>query len=225
MSDSTANSTASDIGGSDLSNLYSVINRDSVYGLNLSVPEDAKAIIKPWDQREDTSQFIDSGVDDQVIIHIPFSQNVRIRSMILKIGGQSFARVNLCSMDIVSAGRGESTPRRLRIYANHPTIVDFAEAEETKPQLELSLLEGEVSATEYPLRVAAFASINTLSLFFSHAVGDEVSRVYYVGFKGDTTSPRKDGTQKLEIPAANAPDASLVDRVSEKSGSQQTTAR
>ncbi|KAJ8693589.1 hypothetical protein PTI98_008570 [Pleurotus ostreatus] len=207
MSDSTANSTASDIGGSDLSNLYSVINRDSVYGLNLSVPEDAKAIIKPWDQREDTSQFIDSGVDDQVIIHIPFSQNVRIRSMILKIG------------------RGESTPRRLRIYANHPTIVDFAEAEETKPQLELSLLEGEVSATEYPLRVAAFASINTLSLFFSHAVGDEVSRVYYVGFKGDTTSPRKDGTQKLEIPAANAPDASLVDRVSEKSGSQQTTAR
>ncbi|KAG9221695.1 hypothetical protein CCMSSC00406_0005608 [Pleurotus cornucopiae] len=224
MSDSTINSTAADIGGSDLSNLYSVINRDSVYGLNLSVPEDAKAIIKPWDQREDTSQFIDSGVDDQVIIHIPFSQNVRIRSMILKIG------------------RGESTPRRLRIYANHPTIVDFADAEETKPQLELSLLEGEVSATEYPLRVAAFASINTLSLFFvssrltslrkylivrleSHAVGDEVSRVYYVGFKGDTTSPRKDGTQKLEIPAANAADASLVDRVSEKSGSQQTTAR
>ncbi|KAF9495018.1 DUF1000-domain-containing protein [Pleurotus eryngii] len=207
MSDSTANSTAADIGGLDLSNLYSVINRDSVHGLNLSVPEDAKAIIKPWDQREDTSQFIDSGVDDQVIIHIPFSQNVRIRSMILKIG------------------RGESTPRRLRIYANHPTIVDFADAEETKPQLELSLLEGEVSATEYPLRVAAFASINTLSLFFSHAVGDEVSRVYYVGFKGDTTSPRKDGTQKLEIPAANAADASLVDRVSEKAGSQQTTAR
>ncbi|KAF4564719.1 hypothetical protein EYR40_010891 [Pleurotus pulmonarius] len=207
MSDSTANSTAADIGGSDLSNLYSVIDRDSVYGLNLSVPEDAKAIIKPWDQREDTSQFIDSGVDDQVIIHIPFSQNVRIRSMILKLG------------------RGESTPRRLRIYANYPTIIDFADAEETKPQLELSLLEGEVSATEYPLRVAAFASINTLSLFFSHAMGDEVSRVYYIGFKGDTTSPRKDGTQKLEIPAANAADASLVDRVSEKAGSQQTTAR
>ncbi|KAF4583436.1 hypothetical protein EYR38_002187 [Pleurotus pulmonarius] len=207
MSDSTANSTAADIGGSDLSNLYSVIDRDSVYGLNLSVPEDAKAIIKPWDQREDTSQFIDSGVDDQVIIHIPFSQNVRIRSMILKLG------------------RGESTPRRLRIYANYPTIIDFADAEETKPQLELSLLEGEVSATEYPLRVAAFASITTLSLFFSHAMGDEVSRVYYIGFKGDTTSPRKDGTQKLEIPAANAADASLVDRVSEKAGSQQTTAR
>jgi hypothetical protein len=38
----------------------------SVYGLNLAVPEDAKAIIKPWDQREDTTKFADSNVDDQV---------------------------------------------------------------------------------------------------------------------------------------------------------------
>ena len=38
----------------------------SVHGLNLAVPEDAKAIIKPWDERDDTSKFADSGVDDQV---------------------------------------------------------------------------------------------------------------------------------------------------------------
>jgi PITH domain len=75
-----------------------------VYGLNLSVPEDAKAIIKPWDERDDTTKFVDSGVDDQVrlsllfypsgsyfvvnklIIHIPFTQNVRIKSLILKLG-------------------------------------------------------------------------------------------------------------------------------------------
>jgi len=39
-----------------------------VYGLNLSVPEDAKAIIKPWDEREQTDKFAESGVDDQVRI-------------------------------------------------------------------------------------------------------------------------------------------------------------
>lgn len=38
----------------------------SVHGLNLAVPEDAKAIIKPWNERDDTSKFADSGVDDQV---------------------------------------------------------------------------------------------------------------------------------------------------------------
>jgi PITH domain len=40
----------------------------SVHGLNLTVPEDAKAIIKSWDEREDTSKYADSNVDDQVIV-------------------------------------------------------------------------------------------------------------------------------------------------------------
>ena len=52
-----------------------------------------------------------------------------------------------------------------------------------------------------------------------------MSRIYYVGFKGDTRSPRKEGGSKLEVPAANAADAPLVDRVSEKNKSRQSTAR
>lgn len=39
-----------------------------VHGLNLSVPEDARSIIKPWDQREDDDRYAESGVDDQVWI-------------------------------------------------------------------------------------------------------------------------------------------------------------
>lgn len=75
-----------------------------MHGLNLAVPEKAKELIKPWSNREDTTQFADSCVDDQVrmdhaepggdimrpclqmIIHVPFSQNVRIKSVILKLG-------------------------------------------------------------------------------------------------------------------------------------------
>lgn len=67
---------------------------------------------------------------------------------------------------VYSTGRGEVAPRRLRIYANHPHIVDFSAAEDMKPALNISLLEGEAGVSEYPLRVASFASINTLSLFF-----------------------------------------------------------
>lgn len=63
-------------------------------------------------------------------------------------------------------GRGELAPRHLRIYANHNTIVDFSDAEDTKPQLDIPLLEGETGVIEYPLRVAAFASVHSLSLFF-----------------------------------------------------------
>ncbi|SJL11344.1 uncharacterized protein ARMOST_14747 [Armillaria ostoyae] len=201
------NSIAATLNGLELSNLYGVIDKENVHGLNLTVPEDAKAVIKPWDQREDNEKYAESGVDDQIIIHVPFSQNVKIKSVLLKLG------------------RGESTPRHLRIYANHPTIVDFADAENTKPQVNISLLEGETGVTEYPLRVAAFTSITSLSLFFSESVGEEMSRIYYIGFKGELRSPQKDANTKLDIPAANAADAPLFDRLSEKAGGQQTTAR
>lgn len=195
------------IAGSDANSLYGVIDKDNVHGLNLTVPEDAKTVIKAWDEREDTSKYADSNVDDQVVIHVPFSQNVRLKSVLLKLG------------------RGESAPRHLRIYANHTHIVDFADAEQTKPQLNISLLEGAVEVSEYPLRSAAFANIHTLSLFFSEAVGGEMTRIYYIGFKGDTRTPRKDTSTKLEVPAANAADALLFDRLTQKSGGQQTTAR
>ena len=63
-------------------------------------------------------------------------------------------------------GRGELTPRHLRIYANRPNIVDFAEAESLMPQLDISLLEGQTTVTEYPLRAASFANVHSLSLHF-----------------------------------------------------------
>lgn len=37
-----------------------------MHGLNLTVPEDAQAVIKPWDERNDTTKSAESGVDDQV---------------------------------------------------------------------------------------------------------------------------------------------------------------
>ncbi|EGN92874.1 hypothetical protein SERLA73DRAFT_116725 [Serpula lacrymans var. lacrymans S7.3] len=209
MSDSDygSNSVAPDLAGGDAGNIFGLINRDNVHGLNLVVPEDAKEIIKPWNERDDTMKFADSGVDDQMIIHVPFTQSVRLKSIIVKLG------------------RGEVTPRHLRLYANYPNIVDFADAEVTKPQLDISLLEGETGVVEYPLRVAAFANISSLSLYFSDSVGGDSSRIYYLGFKGETRSDRRDASSKLEIPAANAADAPIVDRLSEKAAGQQTTAR
>ncbi|CAK5262128.1 unnamed protein product, partial [Mycena citricolor] len=201
------NSVASGLNGSEGSNLYGFIDKDKVHGLNLAVPEDAKAIIKPWDERESNDKFADSGVDDQMILHIPFSQLVRLKSILLKLG------------------RGETTPRNLRIYANYPNIIDFADAENTRPHLDMNLLEGETAVVEYPLRVAAFANVSTLTLFFGDSVGGDVSRIYYLGFKGDSRSTQRELTSKLEIPAANAADAPLVDKVSERTAATQTTAR
>ncbi|KAL9710421.1 hypothetical protein Ac2012v2_006722 [Leucoagaricus gongylophorus] len=201
------NSLAASLAGSDATVLYSVIDRNNVHGLNLAVPEYAKDLIKPWNEREGTEKYADSSVDDQMIIHIPFTENVRLRSVLLKIG------------------RGNLAPRHLRIYANHNTIVDFADAESTNPQLDISLLEGETGVTEYPLRVAAFSSVHSVSLFFNESVGEDTSRLYYIGFKGDIRSTKHAASSLLDVPTPNTGDAKLVDRLSEKTAGQQTTAR
>lgn len=46
-----------------------------MHGLNLTVPEDAKETIKPWDERETTEKFAESNVDDQV------RQNIRLNPL------------------------------------------------------------------------------------------------------------------------------------------------
>ncbi|KAF5334631.1 hypothetical protein D9611_011970 [Ephemerocybe angulata] len=206
MADEASNSLAASLEGTDLSNLYSVIDKHNVHGLNLVVPEDAKAIIKPWAERDDTENYAESNVDDQLIIHIPFHERVRIRSILLKLG------------------RGESTPRHLRIYANYPNIIDFADAEQTKAQLGISLLEGETGVVEYPLRSAAFASVHSLSLFFNEAVGEEQSRIYYLGFRGDMRSTKKEVASELTVPAPHANDAPISSKAANRAA-QQPTAR
>ncbi|KAL4244269.1 PITHD1 family protein [Abortiporus biennis] len=206
-SDHLTNSNSSELEGTDLANLYGSVDKMNVHGLNLTVPEDAQALIKPWDEREDTTKFAESGVDDQIIIHVPFIQNVRVKSILLKLG------------------RGDVQPTHLRIYANHTHIVDFSEADDFTPNLNITLSEGEVGVVEYPLRAAAFTNVFSLSLFFSDSPGSDSIRLYYIGFRGDARTHKKEGNQKLNIPASNAPDARIIDRLQEKSAGQQTTAR
>lgn len=63
-------------------------------------------------------------------------------------------------------GRGDLAPRHVKLYSNHPNIVDFSDAETLRPHLDFALLEGEIGVVEYPLRVAAFTSVHSLSLLF-----------------------------------------------------------
>ncbi|VDB88736.1 unnamed protein product [Peniophora sp. CBMAI 1063] len=207
MADSDEHSNAAQLTGGGDDNMFSAIDRDNVHALNITVPEDAKETIKPWDERESTDKYADSNVDDQMIIHVPFVQNVRLRTLLVK------------------TGRGETTPRRLRIFANNANIIDFDAADDARPSVDIALQEGQTGVVEYPLRAATFANIHSLSLFFSNSVGEDVSRVYFIGFKGDIRAPRKEATDKLPIPAANAADAPLVDKVGEKRGAAQSVAK
>ncbi|KAG1748275.1 galactose-binding domain-like protein [Suillus paluster] len=178
-------------------NLYPLIDRENVHGLNLVIPQLAKAIIKPWSEHEDTTIYAESDADDHMFIYVSFAQNVRVKSILLKLG------------------RGNATPRQLRVYANYPNIIGISDAENTKPNFCISLIDpGEThEVVEYPVKARAFTNVHSLSLHFRESVG--ISRIYYLGFKGDVQISRKEGANKpdSEVPFANAADASITDRL------------
>lgn len=58
----------------------------------------------------------------------------------------------------------------------------------------------------------------------NEAVGDEQSRIYYIGFRGDMRSTKQSQTSELEVPAPHTSDASLVDKAANRAA-QQPTAR
>lgn len=56
---------------SDETNLYKQIDKEHIFGLNLSSPDQGPICIKPWDKRDDIGTWTESGVDDQVSF-VPF---------------------------------------------------------------------------------------------------------------------------------------------------------
>ena len=71
----------------------------------------------------------------------------------------------LLSVYAFRVGTGDVRPTFLRLYANHPNIVDFSDADTFKPQFSMVLPE-DAGIVEVPLRAAAFSSVNSLSVHF-----------------------------------------------------------
>lgn len=147
----------------DETNLYAQIDRDKVFGLNLSDPAIASNCIKPWDKRTDLTNYTESGVDDQFIITIPFIAPVRIKSI------------------LVNVGRGDFAPQRLRAFVNRPNGIDFEDLEQSasgdargavgpassgKPQADFTLQEDSIGVNEYPVSISRFQNTNSVSLVF-----------------------------------------------------------
>ena len=88
----------------------------------------------------------------------------------------------------------------------------------------MPLLEGEAGVVEYPMKVATFANVIALTLFFTETSGGETNRIYFLGFKGDARDIQKDVSDRLDIRAANASDAP-IDRLAEKAAGAQNLIR
>ncbi|KAF9194784.1 hypothetical protein BGZ50_005824 [Haplosporangium sp. Z 11] len=122
----------------------------------------------------DDTKMVESDADEQLILRIPFTGLVKLKSISLR------------------AEPGETAPRKMKAFVNRDDL-DFDNAESTVPTQEWDLVEdsyGQVA--EYNTRVAKFTSIRNLTLYFSENFGGDTTKISFIGLKGEFSVLKKD---------------------------------
>ena len=105
-------------------------------------------------------QFCESDADEQLIVRIPFTGSVKLRSILLK------------------TEPGQASPRTMRMFANQR--LDFDDAENAKPTLEIELVQPSDTSSrepvEYAVRAAKFPAVRVLTLYFPDNYGANSTR-------------------------------------------------
>ncbi len=119
--------------------LYEKVDTLRLICLNEKRQDSLKDVLRPWDQRLDTSlPTLDSDADEQLLMCIPFTNPVKIKAICVIGGGD------------------EENPARMSAYVNNE-VMDFSTAETTKPiqtwELTRRNNEGKI---EYPTRFTKF---------------------------------------------------------------------
>ncbi|KRZ52173.1 putative cyclin-like protein [Trichinella nativa] len=144
---------------------------ESLTCLNERVDGSAKTVFKPWSERLNKKNYVESDVDEELLFKIPFTGNVKLKSI------------------VVIGGDGGQRPNRIRLYKNRPSM-DFDDVNLT-PDQEFDLSEDPDGSVEYPLRVAKFSGVEHLIIHFPSNVGAKTTVVYYIGLRGEFSEKQR----------------------------------
>ncbi|KAJ1988114.1 hypothetical protein GGI25_001656 [Coemansia spiralis] len=147
--------------------LFGKVNTDETWCLNESVPEAIKTVFKPWHQRLDTTRYVESDADAELLVFVPFTGMVKLKSIFVW-------------------GRGESAPSEVRVFANRDDL-DFDSVGDARPTQEWALVDQAREPVEYPVRAAKFGAVRSLLLHFPASFGADQTAVYFLAFRGEWT--------------------------------------
>ncbi|EER37636.1 DUF1000 domain-containing protein [Histoplasma capsulatum H143] len=193
---------SSDITPALQSNLYQQIDFDGIVTLNEAQSKSGAAIVKKtWAQRLDELPELESDVDEQLLMYIPFTGQTKLHSLLL------------------FSAPTASAPKTVKLFRNRPDL-DFSTAADLAPTQTLSVpqtLTGPTSdVLEIPLNRAQFNTTTSITLFFEENWSqgeEEVTRVSYVGFKGQHMALNREPVTFLYEAAANPRDHAVIQGV------------
>ncbi|KAI9711070.1 MAG: hypothetical protein M1812_007264 [Candelaria pacifica] len=170
--------------------LYQQIDFDGITTLNESAPHFGRAIVKKtWAERHDSSPELESDADEQLLMYIPFTGSVKLHSV------------------LVRTTPSPTAPQTLKVFANRDDL-DFSAASSEQPTQTVHVSQTS-EVQEIPLKRALFGGTQSLTLFFedNHSHGEEeVTRISYLGFKGEFMRLNREPVNVLYEAAANPSD-------------------
>jgi hypothetical protein len=155
-------------------NLYSMLDPTTT-ALNVTKPEDAVGIFKPFARRLEEKPEIISDADGEVIIVARFTSPVHVRKI------------------MVIGGRGqEHHPRVLRCYVNQEDT-DFTSIGGLNHAQEFQLPVNEEGVAEFKTALHPFTNLTSLAFYFSSNHGDsDTTVIKYIGMQGEHTHYRRE---------------------------------
>ncbi|KAK3599872.1 hypothetical protein CHS0354_022444 [Potamilus streckersoni] len=145
--------------------LYLKIDTQKVKCLNEAKEGSGKDVFKPWDERMDKEKFVESDVDEELLLYIPFTGSVKLKGVIL-IGGEE-----------------DTHPSKMRLFKNRPCMTFDDTGCEADQEFELH--PDPSGMLEYATKAARFNHVENLSIHFPSNFGAENTKIYYIGLKGD----------------------------------------
>ncbi|KAL9641017.1 MAG: hypothetical protein Q9204_000420 [Flavoplaca sp. TL-2023a] len=174
--------------------IWKQIDFESIRTLNEREPDQgAKILEKTWPQRLDPEPILESDSDEQILMFVPFTGVLKLHSVLIRSSDDS------------------SAPKTLKLYLNRDDL-DFSTASDLQPKQTLELSQTS-EIQDLPVKRTSFGNTYSLTLFFEDNFGNEITRISWIGFKGEFMNLNREPVEVLYEKAANPKDHTLIQGV------------
>ena len=158
-----------------------------------------RLVFKPWERRLDKTECVESDADEELLINIPFTGDVKLKGLIV-IGGEDDTHPDKVKDHDDEFNIDMMATHQVRLFKNRENM-SFDDAG-AKADQEFSLVRDTDGSVQYKTKVkentlefcqcnssqvVTFSSVHHLTLHFPSNFGADNTKIYYIGLAGEFT--------------------------------------
>jgi len=160
-------------------NLYSMLDPLTTTALNVTQPQQALGIFKPYVLRLQDDPMIISDADEEILVLVRFTSPVHIRKIM-----------------IIGNGDESQHPSLLKCYVNQENL-DFSGIEALRPAQVFNLPMNTNGTVELTTAIQPFTNITTCAFYFPSNYGSPNTIIKYIGLQGEHTHYRREAVDTV----------------------------